>query len=199
MTQSLEDIRREYRVGSLNEEDISSNPFEQFQEWLDAAFRAQLVEPSAMTLATAGSDGAPSARVVLLKGADARGFVFFTNYESKKGKDLVANPKAALLFFWKELERQVRIAGVMERASREESEKYFSTRPRDSQLAAWASHKSEGIANRVILIRAFESARDRFAGGPSQERFGTCVPDRLARWGSDRPVPETCCGTHRPQ
>jgi pyridoxamine 5'-phosphate oxidase len=165
MTQSLESIRREYTAGSLDEEDMLQNPNDQFQQWLDAAFRAQILEPSAMTLATATSDAVPNARIVLLKGFDERGFVFFTNYESKKGNELVENPQATLLFYWKELERQVRIGGSVQRTTAEESANYFSMRPRSSQLAAWASRQSEAIVNRLPLVREFERVREKFSKG----------------------------------
>jgi pyridoxamine 5'-phosphate oxidase len=180
MAQSLESIRREYTASSLDEEDILPNPNEQFQQWLDAAFRAQILEPTAMTLATTTKEAIPNARIVLLKGFDERGFVFFTNYESKKGTELAEIPRATLLFYWKELERQVRISGTVTQTTTEESEVYFSTRPRASQLAAWASRQSDTIANRLALVREYERVRERFSTG------GVPVPPH---WGGYRLLP----------
>ncbi len=182
MSQSLESIRREYLAGSLDEEDVLPNPFDQFQQWLDAAFRVQLLEPTSMTLATSTRDGWPNARVVLLKNVDERGFVFFTNYESAKGVELAENPRATLLFYWKELERQVRIRGTMERTTAAESANYFATRPRNSQLTAWAAKQSTVLKNRVALVTAFERESDRFANQP--------VP-LPPFWGGYRLVPAT--------
>ena len=182
MSQSLESIRREYLAGSLDEEDVLPNPFDQFQQWLDAAFRAQLLEPTSMTLATSTRDGLPNARVVLLKNVDERGFVFFTNYESAKGVELAENPRATLLFYWKELERQVRIRGTMERTTAAESANYFATRPRNSQLTAWAAKQSAVLKNRAALVMAFERESGRFANQP--------VP-LPPFWGGYRLVPAT--------
>ena len=148
---SLADLREDYRLAELNEANCASNPIEQFQKWFEEAQAAQLKEPNAMTLATATVDGKPSARIVLLKGIENDGFVFYTNYESPKGQDLAANPRCALTFYWADLERQVRIEGTVERVSPERSEEYFSTRPRGSRLGAWASRQSAEIPSRGQL------------------------------------------------
>lgn len=156
-------LRREYGRNGLDEQQARRDPLEQFTAWLNDAMDAQVMEPNAMTLATAGADGQPSARTVLLKDYDERGFVFFTNYDSRKGCELRANPRASLLFLWKEIERQVRIDGLVARVSDEESVRYFNTRPRDARLGAWASEQSRPVATRSDLEAAFAAARDRFA------------------------------------
>lgn len=150
-TKSLADLRRDYTMAALRRKDLLPDPLAQFQKWFDAAIEAQVLEPNAMTLATANPSGQPSARTVLLKGLDSRGFIFFTNYDSPKGRDLAQNPRAALLFYWRELERQVSVRGVASRISREESEAYFKSRPLGSKLAAWASRQSEKIPHREFL------------------------------------------------
>jgi pyridoxamine 5'-phosphate oxidase len=147
----LAELRKEYIKGGLKERNLKANPFEQFQLWFDQAIAGEINEPNAMCLATADADGFPSARMVLLKGADERGFTFYTNYESRKGEELEENPHAALVFYWAELERQVRITGDVEKVSREETEAYFATRPRESQLGAWVSEQSEVISGRKTL------------------------------------------------
>jgi pyridoxamine 5'-phosphate oxidase len=141
-------LRKEYTIAGLTENELDPNPFRQFRNWLNQAVEAGLPEPTAMTLATATKDGKPSARMVLLKHFDEEGFVFFTNYESRKGRELLRNPVAALVFYWVELERQVRIIGAAKKVSREESEQYFRTRPIGSQFAAWASKQSEILQSR---------------------------------------------------
>ncbi len=160
---SLADLRRDYTLDGLNEADVDPDPFKQFAVWFEQAQRATTTEPHAMTVATASRDGIPSARTVLLKNFDERGFVFYTNYESAKGRDLVENPRAALLFYWPELERQVRISGAVERIRREESERYFHSRPRGSQVGAAVSRQSEVIPSRAVLAAAvarFEARHD---------------------------------------
>jgi pyridoxamine 5'-phosphate oxidase len=152
---SISDLRREYASVGLSEADLDPNPFQQFQKWFQQALDAQLSEPNAMTLATATRDGKPSARIVLLKGFDERGFVFYTNYESRKGRELEENPHASLVFYWGELDRQVCTTGQVSRVSREESETYFHSRPEDSQLGAWASQQSEVISGRRVLEDRF--------------------------------------------
>ena len=147
----MADSNREYELTELIESNVERNPFKQFQLWFEQAEAEGLKLPNAMTLATATKDGVPSARMVLLKGFDERGFVFYTNYESQKGIELEANPIAALNFYWSALDRQVRITGHTTRTSREESEEYFHTRPVDSQLGAWASRQSEVISSREAL------------------------------------------------
>src|SRR5579871_3833807 len=135
-------LRRDYAGASLTERDVNPDPIAQFEKWFDEALRAQMIEPNAMTLATSTRDGHPSARIVLLKGVDARGFVFFTDYRSRKGGELDTNPHVSLCFWWDALHRQIRITGTVVRVSREESEAYFTTRPHGSRVGAWASHQS---------------------------------------------------------
>lgn len=158
---SLADIRREYAQARLDEREVDPDPIVQFQSWFHDAQRANLLEPTAMTLATATPDGHPSARVVLLKSADERGFAFFTDYRSQKGRELERNPRAALVFYWGELERQVRITGVVSQTAREESEAYFRSRPRGSRLGAWASEQSAVLPGRGTLEARFEEVAAR--------------------------------------
>jgi pyridoxamine 5'-phosphate oxidase len=175
----LAQLRVEYRRAALSERDAAPDPFDQFARWFGEAVAAALPEPNAMTLATVDASGRPSARVVLLKAFDARGLVFHTNYDSRKGAELAANPRAALLFFWVELERQIRIEGTAEHASATESDAYFAQRPRPSQLAAWASPQSAPIADRAWLEAAFAAA---------EARYPDAVP-RPPGWGGVRVVP----------
>ena len=179
---SLSDLRREYTLAGLKESDVDSNPFKQFDKWFQQALAAGLPEPNAMTLATATLDGKPSARVVLLKGFDEHGFVFFTNYESQKGRELLANPQAALVCYWIELERQVRISGRVSRVSAEESEEYFQSRPLGSQLGAWASQQSEVVGGRKTLEERLEQLTREYQTKP--------VP-LPPYWGGYRVAPET--------
>jgi pyridoxamine 5'-phosphate oxidase len=151
-TTSIADLRKSYERAELNEEASSAAPGQQFSKWLEEAIAAQLPEPNAMTLATVGSDLRPSTRVVLIKGLDQRGIVWFTNYESRKGKEIAGNPHAALQFHWVELERVVRIEGRVEKISDEESDAYFHSRPLDSRIGAWASPQSEVISGRGELV-----------------------------------------------
>ncbi len=174
-------LRKEYRLHRLHEDEVDRDPFRQFSRWFDEATRAGESEPNAMTLATATADGRPSARVVLLKGVDAGGFQFFTNTSSRKGDELAANPRAALVFFWPTLERQVRIEGRVEELSRAESAAYFAMRPRESRIGAWASQQSRFIPSREWLERAFEEAA---------ERFGTDEVPLPDHWGGYRVVPD---------
>src|SRR5262249_55722201 len=148
---SLADLRRDYAAAELSEASVDPDPVQQLQRWLDEAVAAKLLEPSAMTLATATPAGAPSARVVLVKGLDEHGLVFFTDYGSRRGEDLAANPRAALVFWWGELERQVRVEGTTGRVSAADSEAYYRTRPVGSRLSAWASHQSQVVASRAVL------------------------------------------------
>ena len=182
MSESIADLRRTYSRASLAEGDVAADPVAQFLAWFEEARRAELREPNAMTLATATPDGAPSARVVLLKGVDERGFVFYTDYRSEKGEELAANPRASLVFFWAELERQVRVTGRVERVSREESEAYYRTRPLGSRLGAWASRQSSVIAGREELERRAAEVAARHPDGD--------VP-LPPHWGGFRVVPET--------
>lgn len=147
----IQSLRQDYRAASFNENDADKNPFKQFGKWFEAAMDAQIFEPNAMTLATADKNGKPNARIVLLKGFNDDGFSFYTNYLSTKGKELKRNPQACLVFFWGELERQVRIEGKVEKLDKETSEAYFNSRPRASQIGAIASPQSQVIANRAIL------------------------------------------------
>jgi pyridoxamine 5'-phosphate oxidase len=155
---SIASLRREYMGESLDEADVAADPCTQFQRWFDEALRAELPLPNAMTLATAAAGGAPSARIVLLKGFDRGGFVFYTNYRSRKGRELAENPRAALLFHWAELEREVRIEGVIETVTAAESDEYFASRPLGSRHAAIASPQSEPVANRAVLEQKFAAA-----------------------------------------
>ena len=172
----IADLRTDYMREALDEAEVASAPFAQFERWFDEAVRAAVPEPNAMTLATVDASGRPTARVVLLKGFDERGFVFFTNYASRKGAELAAHPEAALNFFWPELERQVRIEGTVAKVSDAESAEYFASRPRLSQIGAWASPQSERIADRRALEGRFAEAEARYAGE---------VP-RPAHWGGYR-------------
>lgn len=179
---SLADLRREYALAGMSEEESHADPIEQFGIWLDQAIAAGVNDPNAMTLATAGSSGIPSARIVLLKGFDERGFVFYTNYESPKGQQLLENPNAALVFYWPELERQVRVSGKAERTTREESEAYFHSRPRGSQLGAHVSRQGQVIVGRNELEESFEKLTQIFEGKTIP------LPDD---WGGFRIFPET--------
>ncbi|MDO3626398.1 pyridoxamine 5'-phosphate oxidase [Mucilaginibacter sp. BT774] len=159
----IKDIRSEYLSASLSEKDTNSDPIKQFEKWFNEALKAEVAEPTAMTLATATSDGRPSARIVLLKGFDDNGFVFYTNYLSRKGKEIAKNPLGSLLFYWISLERQVRIEGTIEKISKEESDEYFHSRPRASQLGAIASPQSQEIGDREILESKFNEAETQYA------------------------------------
>jgi pyridoxamine 5'-phosphate oxidase len=178
---SLSDLRREYTLAGLKESDLDPNPLKQFDKWFQQALAAGLPEPNAMTLATATLGGKPSARIVLLKGLDERGFVFFTNYESQKGRELSANPQAALVCYWIELERQVRINGQVSCVSVEESEEYFRSRPLGSQLGAWASRQSEVVGGRKILEDRLEALTREYQSKP--------IP-LPPNWGGYRVAPE---------
>ena len=173
---SIAQLRKNYTFGQLSETEVPPNPLSLFQLWFDQAVKAECPEPNSMALATADAAGNPSARIVLLKGADEAGFTFFTNYESQKGKDLAVRPQAALLFHWHELERQVRIKGLVERVSPTESDEYFHSRPAASRIGAWASPQSAEIPNREFL----EEAEKRFAAD-----FGD-KPPRPDHWGGYR-------------
>jgi pyridoxamine 5'-phosphate oxidase len=180
MKPSIAELRKEYARESLDVKDVAREPIVQFERWFQEALNAGITEPNAMTLATADADGRPSARIVLLKGYDARGFVFFTNYESRKGTELAENPQAALLFHWVELERQVRIEGQVEKVSAQESDDYYRTRPAGSRLGAWASPQSRVLARR-------EDLEERWAGFAA--RHGD-DPPRPPHWGGYRLGPD---------
>ncbi|MBO0723869.1 MAG: pyridoxamine 5'-phosphate oxidase [Blastocatellia bacterium] len=164
ISQKIIELRREYHSSPLDEGSVAENPLIQFKKWFDESVQAEQPDPEAMTLSTLSSAGEVSARIVLLRSLDERGFVFFTNYESRKSRELETNPYAALTFYWGALNRQVRIEGVIEKVSRQESEEYFQTRPRGSQLGAWASPQSEIISDRSELDRLLIEAEKRFAG-----------------------------------
>jgi len=176
----IADLRNDYALKSLDEGDVNRDPFAQFHAWLGEAIEAEVPEPTAMTLSTVDASGRPSARVMLLKGLDERGFVFFTNYESRKGGALAARPQAALTFFWKELERQVRVEGVVEKVSAAESDEYYKVRPLGSRIGAWASPQSRAIENRAWLERRVEE----------MARVHGEDPARPAHWGGYRVVPD---------
>jgi pyridoxamine 5'-phosphate oxidase len=179
---NIADLRREYHRAELTEADVDPDALRQFDRWLGDALRAELPEPTAMTLATVGADGHPSARIVLLKGSGAGGFVFFTNYDSRKGSDLAAHPTAALLFHWVELERQVRIEGQVARVSAAESDAYFASRPERSRVGAWASPQSRTIPDRAWLEREFDVTAGRLDSAEASA-------ERPAYWGGYRLTP----------
>jgi pyridoxamine 5'-phosphate oxidase len=161
----LEQVRRDYLQGGLRRTDIPADPLQLFALWQEQAITSSLVDPTAMVLATSSVDGQPSQRIVLLKTLDESGFVFFTNYESRKSVEIFANPQVSLLFPWHPMERQVRVCGTAEKISPAESAKYFATRPRDSQLAAWASSQSQSISSRAFLLEQLENMKQKFAEG----------------------------------
>jgi pyridoxamine 5'-phosphate oxidase len=175
------DLRKEYIFQGLSETDVHPNPFKQFKVWFEQALAAQLPEPNAMTIATATPDGKPYARIVLLKRYDERGFVFYTNYESQKGRQLIENPWGAIAFWWAELERQVRIGGRVEKVSPQEADEYFHSRPKGSQLGAWASNQSQVIDSREVLEQRLQQLK--------QEYENKDVP-RPPHWGGFRVIPD---------
>lgn len=177
---SLRDRRVQYETAGLDLSDLDASPIVQWHRWYDQAAEGGVAEPNAMVISTIADDGAPDARVVLVRGVDERGFVFFTNYESAKGRQLDDDPVAAATFAWLDLHRQVRVRGTVSRVSVQESDEYFASRPRDSQIGAWASPQSSPIANRDELNRRVEEATARFGEGP--------VP-RPAHWGGFRLQP----------
>jgi pyridoxamine 5'-phosphate oxidase len=183
---SIADLRREYAHARLDEKDVSPDPVAEFARWFAEAQAAAVDEPNAMVLATATPDGRPSARVVLLKGFDERGFVFFTDYRSRKGAELEANPRAALALHWGEVERQVRIEGTVTRTSEQESELYYRTRPLGSRLGAWVSYQSRPIASRDVLEAELREVERRFAGSdvPLPPHWGgyRLSPELLEFW-----------------
>lgn len=180
-SEALYDLRKEYKYGILNEDEVSSNPVDQFSIWWQDVERSKIPEHNAMTLATAAQDGLPDARTVLLKGFNQAGFIFFTNYNSTKSKQLEANNKCCLLFYWKELERQVRINGYADKLSINESIRYFDTRPEESKLGAWASPQSLVIAGQSWLTETLQYYRERFKHG--------AIP-KPPHWGGYRVIPE---------
>jgi pyridoxamine 5'-phosphate oxidase len=179
---ALADMRKDYGAKGLHEKDLAKNPFRQFEQWFQEVEAAKVTEPNAMTLATVDRAGRPSARTVLLKACDGRGFVFYTNYESRKGRELAANDRATLVFPWIALERQVIVEGPVTRVSREEAEVYFHSRPRASQLAAWASPQSTAIAGREVIEESYRVVEKKYEG-----REVPLPP----QWGGYRVAPET--------
>jgi pyridoxamine 5'-phosphate oxidase len=175
-----EEIRQKYALAELDEKMVSKDPFEQFDKWYKDIQECGIAEPTAMIVSTVSGAGVPSVRTVLLKSNDKDGFVFYTNYQSRKGKELAENPRAALLFLWKEIGRQVRIMGRVERVTREESEEYFRSRPIESQLGAWASKQSAMIPSREHLLEIYENYRKQFEGSE--------IP-KPSYWGGYRVIP----------
>ena len=178
----LSDLRREYASHALDEKDAHADPIQQFTIWFDEALKSQLIDANAMTLATASAKGEPSARIVLLKGADEDGFVFYTNYGSNKGRDLSENARASLLFFWAELERQVRINGSVTKTTAAESDQYFQSRPKESQIGAATSHQSRPVSNRSDLEQRYAE----FAA-----KYKDSLVPRPSNWGGYRVKPDT--------
>lgn len=190
----LQNLRRDYRAASLDISDVQNDPFQQFKKWFSEALEVSTDEPNAMTLATVSPSGKPSARVVLLKGFDNKGFTFYTNYASKKGNDIIQNPNVALCFWWHALERQVRIEGVIEKISEEASIAYFQSRPRGSQIGALASPQSEVVTDRAVLEKKYDDLLAKYGdteGGeaiPKPEHWGGyCVrPTQMEFWQGRR-------------
>ncbi|WP_276495883.1 pyridoxamine 5'-phosphate oxidase [Pontibacter litorisediminis] len=187
LTHNIADIRVNYMKHALTEASVAAAPIDQFKTWLQEAIEAQVEEPTALVLSTVDAAGKPSARVVLLKGVDEQGFSFYTNYASRKGQELAQNPHASLTFFWPALERQVRIEGKVEKVQPEESEKYFHSRPKGSQIGAWASPQSQVIASREVLEQREKELSEQYADAellPRPEHWGgyRLVPDYLEFW-----------------
>lgn len=180
MSKSVADIRKDYMLASFDEKDALANPIEQFTHWWNDAINSNIDEVNAMTLATVTPKGTPTARIVLLKGYDETGFVFFTNYLSDKGKELANNPAAALVFFWKELERQIRIEGTVEKVNNEENDAYFNSRPAGSKIGAWSSHQSAVIEYRQVIEQNVQKYT---------EIFGTENIPRPDHWGGYKVTP----------
>lgn len=183
---SIADLRREYAGPALRESDVAADPIEQFRTWFAEAQAAGVAEPNAMTLATCGADGVPAARVVLLKEVDDRGFVFFTSYLSDKALDLQDNPRASLSFWWENLQRTVRVTGSVTRVDRASTETYFASRPRESQIGAWASQQSQVVASRDVLEQRFAEIAQQYEGKlvPTPPFWGgyRVVPERVELW-----------------
>jgi len=183
--QALADLRKSYERDELDESSCAEDPLRQFETWLEQAIKAQLPEPNAMTLATVGADGRPSTRIVLIKGLDACGLVWYTNYESRKGRELAQQPYAALQFHWVELERVVRVEGRVEKVSQAQSDAYFASRPLDSRIGAWASPQSQPITSRAVLVaNAVRAAASHGLNPPRPAHWGgyRLAPDRWEFW-----------------
>lgn len=170
----ISDLRRDYQLGGIDEKNTEASPFDQFKKWFDEALQSGILEPNAATLCTIGLDAYPNGRILLLKNFDKNGFVFYTNYQSAKGEELEKNPKAAMVFFWDKLERQVRIVGDIEKISREESKEYFDSRPIKNRIGAWASEQSKPLSSRFRLIRKFLAIASQYPSGnvPLPEFWG---------------------------
>lgn len=186
MKKDIAHIRQDYMLQALLEANVDDNPFTQFSTWWDEAIESAITEVNAMTLATASRDGVPDARIVLLKGFSESGFTFFTNYESAKGRELAENPNACVVFFWKELERQVRITGLVEKISAEESDLYYNSRPAGSKIGAWASPQSQPIKNREVLEDNFakfsQQYKDETIGRPTHWGGYNLKPNKFEFW-----------------
>ena len=180
MDRTVADLRKDYTLQELNETEVDPNPVIQFQKWFDQVCSVDIPEPNAMTVATVSSEGKPSARMVLLKDYDGRGFVFYTNYNSRKGQELIANPHAALVFWWAQLERQVRITGSVEKISAQESDEYFHSRPFNSRLGAWTSNQSEIVSSRQTLEQRLQQL---------QAKYKDLEVPRPPHWGGFRVIP----------
>ncbi|MEO9884879.1 MAG: pyridoxamine 5'-phosphate oxidase [Balneola sp.] len=189
-TKDIQKLREDYSQSSLDENDVDKDPISQFKSWLNESIQTKLPEPNAMTLATVDEDHKPHSRIVLLKGIENGKFIFYTNYNSSKGKEMDGNPNVSLCFLWKELERQVRIDGMVQRMSREESEEYFKTRPTKSQIGALASDQSQEIENRSVLEKRFEELHTQYATGniPMPESWGgyKVEPNSIEFWQGRR-------------
>jgi pyridoxamine 5'-phosphate oxidase len=184
--ENIADIRKDYQLQTLSEADVAADPIVQFGKWWEEAVKSDIGEVNAMTLATADTNGIPSARIVLLKGYDKNGFVFFTNYQSHKGKQLLQNPHACLVFFWKELERQVRVTGTVEKVSAAESDAYFASRPSGSRIGAWASPQSNVIGKREFIEEQSRNFEQQFSDGaiPRPPHWGGYIvkPTQIEFW-----------------
>jgi pyridoxamine 5'-phosphate oxidase len=182
----LEQLRRDYLQGGLRRNDLHEDPIRQFEHWLQQAIDAELKDPTAMTLATVDAEGQPSQRIVLLKHLDGRGFVFYTNYESNKARDMAGNGRVSLHFPWHVLERQVKVCGTVEKVSTAESLKYFVSRPEESQLAAWASAQSRPVSSRQLLMQQFAKMKEKFQHGeiPLPSFWGgyRVIPHKIEFW-----------------
>lgn len=186
----IANLRKDYSLRSLSETDVNNNPIEQFKTWWNEAIESEIAEPNAMTLATCSREGKPSARIVLLKGINENGLIFYTNYNSRKGKEMEENSFVSLVFLWKEIERQVRVEGKVKKISEEESDVYFSSRPIKSQLGAWSSHQSKVIENRQILEKSMEDYTSKFLNEiiPRPKYWGGYIvqPELIEFWQGRR-------------
>ncbi|WDF56999.1 pyridoxamine 5'-phosphate oxidase [Mucilaginibacter sp. KACC 22063] len=182
----LQNLRQDYAAARLTEKEVSQDPIKQFEKWFNDAMKAGIHEPNAMTLATATNDGRPSARILLLKGFTQEGFIFYTNYLSRKGREMAKNPLASIVFFWGEMERQVRIEGTIEKVSKEESEAYFHSRPKLSQIGALASPQSQEIADRTVIESKMQQLEAQYADSevPKPSHWGGYIlkPQLVEFW-----------------